>query len=219
MTWTKVSDEFLDSPAVLRVGRSARLLLLEGRVWSNRHLTDGLIERPFLRRVTDSPEAEDDAAALVAAGLWEVTPDGWRDVGFLDDQQSRDEVLRLREQKRQRQARWRAKSDPESSDASRDLSVDASRDAAPSHPVPSHPAPKGGAGGHEHEPNARRALAALGVDVPTDELLRIAYAAGRDGDPWDGYRQVKHELQSFGGSIRDPAAVLRKRLGVVGAPS
>lgn len=74
----------------------------------------------------------------------------------------------------------------------------------------------GGMEAHEHEPNARRALAALVVEralpFDTDALLRAAYTAG-NGDPWWGYLTIKTATeQSFNGA-RDPAAVLRKRLG------
>jgi hypothetical protein len=77
----------------------------------------------------------------------------------------------------------------------------------------------GGREPHENEPNARRALAAL-VDerrlpFTVEHLLDLAYAHGPGGDPFYGYM---HRLrpateQSFTGA-RDPAAVLRKRLGL-----
>jgi hypothetical protein len=70
---------------------------------------------------------------------------------------------------------------------------------------------------HQHEPNARRALTALVVEralpFDTDALLRDAYTVGK-GDPWWGYLTIKTATeQSFAGA-RDPAAVLRKRLGL-----
>ncbi|MGN7705060.1 helix-turn-helix domain-containing protein [Cellulosimicrobium sp. 22601] len=80
-------------------------------------------------------------------------------------------------------------------------------------PSKNHP---GGAGGdiHKHEPNTRRALAALDTTrIDENELLRICYDAG-DGDPWHGYLLVKHELATIGPEARDRAAVLCKRLGV-----
>jgi hypothetical protein len=77
----------------------------------------------------------------------------------------------------------------------------------------------GGREPHKNEPNARRAIAAL-VDerrlpFTIEYLLDLAYAHGPGGDPFYGYM---HRLrpateQSFTGA-RDPAAVLRKRLGL-----
>jgi len=65
---------------------------------------------------------------------------------------------------------------------------------------------------HEHEPNARRALAALGAgDV--EALLALAYDAG-DGDPWAGYLAMKPELESLPEKVRDLPALLRHRLGL-----
>jgi hypothetical protein len=46
-----------------------------------------------------------------------------------------------------------------------------------------------------------------------DALVRVAYNVG-GGDPWTGYLTIKAATeQSFTGA-RDPAAVLRKRLGL-----
>lgn len=81
-------------------------------------------------------------------------------------------------------------------------------------PVDLDPTPTTGAGDHPHEPNARRALAALATGVETDELLSIAYPAG-NGDPWDGYLRIKTECESLNApGIRNRSAVLRKRLNV-----
>jgi DNA-binding transcriptional ArsR family regulator len=66
---------------------------------------------------------------------------------------------------------------------------------------------------HNHEPNARRALAALGLDGAVDELLAIAYDAG-DGDPWAGYLAVKAEADNLPPTVRDLPALLRHRLGL-----
>jgi hypothetical protein len=88
-------------------------------------------------------------------------------------------------------------------------------------PVPNGSAPVDADGGreqHRNEPNARRAIAALVHDrtlpFTTEQLLDLAYTVG-NGDPWDGYllRVKTATEQSFTGA-RDPAAVLRKRLGL-----
>jgi hypothetical protein len=87
-------------------------------------------------------------------------------------------------------------------------------------PVPTGPAPaelNGGRETHEYEPNARRAITALIADrtlpFTPDALLATAYRAG-NGDPWQGYLAVKVATEQSLAGARDPAAVLRKRLGV-----
>ncbi|WP_128218503.1 hypothetical protein [Microbacterium enclense] len=75
-----------------------------------------------------------------------------------------------------------------------------------------HPEP------HEHEPNAINALAELIEDnrfqISVDELLVEAYRIG-NGDPWEGYREIKFIAgQGFQGA-RNPTAVLKTRLANV----
>lgn len=77
MTWTKLSDSFTDEPAILAVSRSARYLHVEALVWCNRMLTDGLVPRGAIRRMTDAEDIEGDIEQLVAAGLWIETGAGW----------------------------------------------------------------------------------------------------------------------------------------------
>jgi hypothetical protein len=77
-------------------------------------------------------------------------------------------------------------------------------------------AANGGREPHKHEPNARRAIAALIRDrtlpFTVEQLLELAYALG-NGDPWNGYllRIKAATEQSFAGA-RDPTRVLHKRL-------
>lgn len=77
MTWTRLPDDFADSPAMLSASRSARLLHVEALVWCNKHLTDGFVPAAAVRRLTDSEDLASDTAELVAAGLW-TWEDGWR---------------------------------------------------------------------------------------------------------------------------------------------
>lgn len=110
MTWTKLGDEFADDPRLLSVPRGVRLLHLEALLWCNRHNTDGHLPAAALARLTDQRRPRDAAAQLVIAGLWEQSTapaDGWLLVGFLDDQPSKEDVLRSRDAARVRQQRSR----------------------------------------------------------------------------------------------------------------
>lgn len=68
---------------------------------------------------------------------------------------------------------------------------------------------------HKHEQNAERALATLITDrslpLPLDELMSHAYRLG-NGDPWDGYLEVKVLTELQLDTARDPAAAVRARL-------
>ena len=71
MTWSKFSDTYLDKPEFADVSRSARYLDVEAIIWSNRHLTDGRVPKAMVRRIAwDSLDADADADALLAAGVW-----------------------------------------------------------------------------------------------------------------------------------------------------
>lgn len=150
MTWTRLSDDFSDRPALLSLGRSARLLHVEALVYCNRMLTDGGLPRGALGRITDSPDVAADVAELVAAGLWVATDTGWE----LDwsDQENAATVAARREDHKARQATYRERGERHNrgdhslctkncpyrrSDVSRDASGDTAVTRA--RPVPSRP--------------------------------------------------------------------------------
>ncbi|ACZ31088.1 hypothetical protein Xcel_2070 [Xylanimonas cellulosilytica DSM 15894] len=105
MTWTRLPDDFNDRPTMLTVSRSARLLHVEALTYCNRLLTDGLLPRAMLVRITDSPDPAADAAELVAAGLWSQVATGW----LLDwaDQESAERVRERLAFNAARQQRYR----------------------------------------------------------------------------------------------------------------
>jgi hypothetical protein len=107
MTWAKVSDTFNDDPDLLGLPRGARLLYVEGLVWSCKLETDGIIPAHVLARITDEPDPAAAAARLVEAGKWATTATGYEVVGFLEDQRSADEMATARAKARERQERRR----------------------------------------------------------------------------------------------------------------
>lgn len=92
MPYAKLSDTFGSDPLLLTLPRGIRLLWVEGLSYCGQHLTDGLIPRHSLNRITDEPEPLEAAAQLVGAGLWEEVEAGWQMVGYLDHQWSRDKI-------------------------------------------------------------------------------------------------------------------------------
>lgn len=166
MTWTKLTDTATDNPAMLALPRGVRLLHIEAMIWCNRYGTDGRIPRNALARFTDEPDVDNAASALIDAGLWKVTPDGWEIVGFTDpavwDQLSADQVERQRALKRERTRRWR-----ERRDASRNASHDASGDGAQPSPAQPSPAQPEGSGAVAGAGTAGSDGTGLAADPPT----------------------------------------------------
>lgn len=110
MTWVRLDDQFLEHPRVVAAGRDARDLYLAGLCYCSRHLTDGLIPAPVLRRLAADAEIDDgeaSAARLVRVGLWTATEDGWTVHDYLDYQPSRDQMETARRQTADRVAAWR----------------------------------------------------------------------------------------------------------------
>jgi hypothetical protein len=101
MTWVRIDDQFADHPKFLGLG-SERLaatgLWLIGLAYANRHLTNGFIPRLALP-ADASPRL---IRRLVEVGLWRETPNGGWDIhDYLEFQPSREEVLKLREDRRE----------------------------------------------------------------------------------------------------------------------
>lgn len=186
MTWTTLPDDWFDKPDVMGLSRSARLLDVEGRVWSNKALTDGAIPPAALRRMTDSDNVGSDLQELVEAGLWEVAESGYQIVDWTENQEPADKVRARREAGRERQARYRdrqerhARGDHSACDArycnaSRNASPDLSRapsvTAPLSHPVQASPVPTPREGQGGRGPGAG-AVRSLGVAPPPGQQVK-----------------------------------------------
>lgn len=155
MTWLKLDDGWADRPELLRLSRGHRLLWLEGMTYCARHLTDGRIVRGALRRLSDEPDVEVAAAALVVAGLWLEDEDGFEVVGYLvpshqggHGQSSRAEVEDRREvdAARQRTKRDRERrhslGDHTACDRCSAVRADVRRDSTRESDRPIHSSPK-----------------------------------------------------------------------------
>jgi hypothetical protein len=173
MTWTRLSDDYTDKPAMLGLSRSARLLDVEGLVWCNRHTTNGALPGAALPRLTDSEDPTADVAELVAAGLWAETETGWQ----LDwsDQEPADRVRARQERNAEKQKRYRDRKqkhthgdhsacDPRfcksvTGNASSNATGNVTGLVTASRPDPSRPVPKGqgtGTEGASDRADARR---------------------------------------------------------------
>jgi hypothetical protein len=130
MPWVKLDDSWYDNPKFLDLEPAAIGAWVLGLSYCARHLTDGALTRTALKRlVADCDDLADD---LVAAGLWDVTDDGWQVHDYLDYQPSAAEV---KEARKKRQDAGRAGGQA-SAQARAQANATANR-STPSRPVPS----------------------------------------------------------------------------------
>ncbi|PYY32374.1 hypothetical protein [Curtobacterium sp. MCBD17_030] len=108
MPWMKVDDGLHSARKVIRIPRQRRMsamgLWVMAATWCADNLTDGLIED---HEVDELGGTEEEAAALVACGLWLRTDNGYQFHDWTDYQPTREEILTKREQDRRRKAKWR----------------------------------------------------------------------------------------------------------------
>lgn len=143
MSWAKFDDAFWSHPKVVRAGNEAVGAFVRMVCYCSQYLTDGAVPAATAREIARPKVLE----RLVEVGLLEVDGDGFRVHGYLERNPSRLQVEAERAAKTQRQNRWREsraqepKTAPNAGnvprvDASTAPSQDASKDAAPSRPVP-----------------------------------------------------------------------------------
>lgn len=95
MTWFKVDDKLHSHPKWLGLSMAARGFWTTMGSWSSDQLTDGALPR----HVVLLYGSEELAAELVAAGLWEEAPDGWRFHDWRDHNPTAAEVTSLRKKR------------------------------------------------------------------------------------------------------------------------
>lgn len=103
MTWFKIDDTLALHPKVIEAGNAAIGLWVRAGSYSAQQLTDGYVSRRALTMLGTRSQA----AALVAAGLWDAVPGGWQFHDWTDYQPTRADVERDRAATKERQARWR----------------------------------------------------------------------------------------------------------------
>jgi len=96
----KFDDQFPIHRKVSRLSDAAFRLHVEAIFWCARNLTDGFIGQGDLVSVSRYRRPQGYVAELVNGGLWDVVDDGWQIHDYLDWQDSRDKVLRIREARR-----------------------------------------------------------------------------------------------------------------------
>lgn len=104
MNWVKLHNGFPDHPKVALAGWKAAWLYVCGLTYCSRYLTDGLIPKAQVKRLTDMPKAEVEAARLVTVGLWLEHDQHYEVHDYLAFQTSAEKVEAEREAGRKRAA-------------------------------------------------------------------------------------------------------------------
>ena len=100
MGWFRIDDRSTDHPKFLALSDGAFRLWVEGGVFCNRHLTNGLILRAALNGFRYVSRKRTDE--LVAVSLWDRVPDGFQMHDYLEWNESKEHVERKRLEARQR---------------------------------------------------------------------------------------------------------------------
>lgn len=106
MPWFKVDDQLYSHPKWLATPLPARGLWASAGSWCAAQVTDGLVPTAVLVVLGGRRK---DALDLVASGLWDADPAGWRFHDWDKFQPSAEQVNAERDAARQRQKRAREK--------------------------------------------------------------------------------------------------------------
>jgi hypothetical protein len=90
--WVKLDDTLAEHPKIERAGPLAAWLYVAGLCYCARQLTDGRIPRGTVARLATIKRPYDEAARLVAAGLWEEDGEDFRVHDWLAYQPARLKV-------------------------------------------------------------------------------------------------------------------------------
>ena len=99
MTWVKLDDGFADHPKVAGLSDAAFRLHVSALCYCGRHLTDGVLPRAIVWRLSTTEAPQDAADELVAANLWTADDGGFVVRDFLDFNPSKQKVLEDRERR------------------------------------------------------------------------------------------------------------------------
>lgn len=92
MPWLKLDDGFPEHPKVVAAGAEASWFYVCALAYCNRQLTNGVISRAVLPRISGVSQPLRLANKLVSCGLWEHFDDGFRVHDYLDWNDSADDV-------------------------------------------------------------------------------------------------------------------------------
>ena len=104
MVWFQVCDTFWSHHKVIDLPPSAGWLWVRAGAYCSQHLTDGFVTNGVVKMLGGT---DDDATALVFAGLWKSVRGGYRFHDWEKYQQSRQDVLEKRAAETERKRKYR----------------------------------------------------------------------------------------------------------------
>lgn len=108
--WARLDDQFFVNRKVMKVSKDAKLLYLAGLTHCAGQLTDGAIDADAMRVLARLVDVDtEEAKALVKAGLWKATKDGYQVHDWDKYNPKAASVRRDRAANAKRQAEWREK--------------------------------------------------------------------------------------------------------------
>jgi hypothetical protein len=105
MSYFRIDDRANDNPKLLAISDGAFRLWVEGGLFCNRHLTDGLILDMALRGFRYATKKR--VQELTAGILWDAVDGGYRMHDYLDWNDSKDVIEAKKQSGRERVKRWR----------------------------------------------------------------------------------------------------------------
>lgn len=125
MTWIPLDDGFPDNPKVARAGDLAAWLYVCGLCYAGRNLTDGLIPKNQVPKLTALPKPAALARKLVTEGLWEDPGDSDYVIhDYAKWNKPAEDVKRKREDDRERKKQWRSRGQSGGRDTGQDAGHD-----------------------------------------------------------------------------------------------
>lgn len=111
MPWVRIDENAMDHPKFVAISANAWRLWCEGQSYCQKHLTDGVIPRQVLKGFRYySPASLKMLTDVLVPGktsLWEVTDSGVQVHDYCDWNDSREMVLKARQEAKERRRRWR----------------------------------------------------------------------------------------------------------------
>lgn len=105
MSWIKLDDQFPTHPKIVAAGGDAAWLHVCALCYCGQHLTDGLVPKGMLDRISDRKNARKLAEKLIEVGAWADRGDSIEIHDYLDHNPSREKVLEERRKAAERRTR------------------------------------------------------------------------------------------------------------------
>lgn len=131
-SWVRIDASYFAHRKNRAMGKDGRALDIAGICWCSLNETDGRIPRHALTYIAGEAEVKPSVVkAVVAAGRWEETEEGWQIHDYLDYNRSADDIAKERNRWQRNKAKQRASSHMSTGDISGDIRGESSVESPP----------------------------------------------------------------------------------------